>query len=125
METKVISTPKAPAALGPYVQARQAGNLLFSSGQLGLIPETGELPEGIEAQTKQALANIQAILDEAGFTRENVVKSGVYITDMNDFAKVNAIYADFFGDHKPARSCVEVSAMAKGALIEIEVYAVK
>lgn len=121
----IINTSKAPAAVGPYVQAVKAGNMLFSSGQLGLIPETGTLPEGVEAQTRQSLANIQAILEEAGFSKSDVVKTTVFIKDMNDFAAVNAIYADFFGDSRPARSCVEVARLPKDGLVEIEVTAVK
>ena len=125
MSNKVINTDKAPAAIGPYVQAIQAGNMLFTSGQLGLVPETGELPEGIEAQAKQSLANIAAILSEAGFEKSDVVKTTVFIINMADFGKVNEIYAGFFGDAKPARSCVEVAALPKGGLIEIEIVAVK
>lgn len=121
----IINTSKAPAAVGPYVQAIKAGNMLFSSGQLGLIPETGTLPEGVEAQTRQSLANIQAILEEAGFSKSDVVKTTVFIKDMNDFAAVNAIYADFFGVTRPARSCVEVARLPKDGLVEIEVTAVK
>lgn len=121
----IINTNKAPAAVGPYVQAIQAGNMLFSSGQLGLLPETGALPEGVEAQTKQSLANIQAILEAAGFAKSDIVKTTVFIKDMNDFAAVNAVYADFFGDSKPARSCVEVARLPKDGLVEIEFTAVK
>ena len=121
----VINTNKAPAAVGPYVQAMRAGNMLFSSGQLGLIPETGALPEGVEAQTRQSLANILAILNEAGFDRSDIVKTTVFIKNMGDFAAVNAIYADFFGDSKPARSCVEVARLPKDGLVEIEFVAVK
>jgi len=121
----VINTPKAPAAVGPYVQAILAGNTLFSSGTLGLVPQTGALPEGVEAQTRQSLANIQAILDEAGFARSDVVKTTVFIRDMNDFPAVNAIYADFFGDARPARSCVEVTRLPKDGLVEIEFVAVR
>ena len=125
MEKKVISTKKAPAAVGPYVQAVQKGNMLYASGQLGLIPETGELPKGGEAQTSQSLKNVQAILDEAGFAKEDIVKTTVFITDMEDFAAVNRIYADFFGEAKPARSCVEVSRLPKDGVVEIEVIAMK
>ena len=121
----IINTNKAPAAVGPYVQAVKAGNMLFSSGQLGLIPETGALPEGVQAQTRQSLANIQAILDEAGYAKSDIVKTTVFIKDMNDFGAVNAIYADFFGDSKPARSCVEVARLPKDGLVEIEFVAVK
>ena len=125
MANKVIHTDRAPAAVGPYVQAIQAGNTLFSSGQLGLIPETGALPEGVEAQTRQSLANIKAILDEAGYDVSDVVKTTVFIKNMGDFAAVNAIYAEFFGDSKPARSCVEVAKLPKDGLVEIEFVAVR
>ena len=123
MALQIIRTAAAPAAIGPYSQAIQTGNLLLSSGQLGLDPVTGSLPEGVEAQAEQALKNIGAILSEAGYTKEDVVKTTVFIRNMGDFGKVNAIYAAFFGDHKPARSCVEVSALPKGGLVEIEVIA--
>jgi 2-iminobutanoate/2-iminopropanoate deaminase len=123
MALQIIRTAAAPAAIGPYSQAIQTGNLLLTSGQLGLDPVTGSLPEGVEAQAEQALKNIGAILSEAGYTKEDVVKTTVFIRNMDDFGKVNAIYAAFFGDHKPARSCVEVSALPKGGLVEIEVIA--
>ena len=125
MSNTIINTDKAPAAIGPYVQAIKAGNMLFSSGQLGIDPATGELPEGIEAQTRQSLANIDAILMEAGYWRTEVVKTTVFIKNMADFGKVNEIYAEFFGEAKPARSCVEVAALPKGGLVEIEFTAVK
>ena len=125
MANRVIYTDKAPAAVGPYSQAIQAGGTLYSSGQLGLIPETGLLPEGIEAQTVRALANVGAVLKEAGFEKEDVVKTTVFLTDLGNFGKVNELYAGFFGETKPARSCVEVSALPKGGLVEIEFVAVK
>ena len=125
MALQIIHTTAAPAAVGPYSQAVRTGNLLLTSGQLGLDPETGILPEGVEAQTKQALQNIDAILAEAGYSREDVAKTTVFIRNMGDFGTVNGIYADFFGGHKPARSCVEVSALPKGGLVEIEVTASK
>ena len=125
MSNQIIHTDKAPAAVGPYVQAIRAGNTLYSSGQLGLIPETGTLPEGVEAQAKQSLANIKAILDAAGYAVSDVVKTTVFLKDMGDFAAVNAIYAEFFGDSKPARSCVEVARLPKDGLVEIEFVAVK
>lgn len=125
MDKKVISTTNAPAAVGPYVQAIQAGNFLYASGQLGLIPETGTLPEGVEAQTVQALKNVEAILAEAGYTKEDVIKTSVFLDDINDFATINGIYAEFFGEHRPARSCVEVAKLPKGGLIEIEIIAAK
>ncbi|MBQ5955493.1 MAG: RidA family protein [Firmicutes bacterium] len=125
MSNKVIYTDKAPAAVGPYSQAIMAGNMLCSSGQLGLIPETGLLPEGIAAQTVQALKNVEAVLEEAGFRKEDVVKTTVFLTDLGNFGIVNELYADFFGETKPARSCVEVSALPKGGLVEIEFTAIK
>ncbi len=125
MANTFISTVKAPAAIGPYSQAIQTEDMLFTSGQLGLDPQTGSLPEGIQAQTSQALANVNAILKEAGFTKENVIKTTVFLKDMTDFGAVNEIYADFFGDHKPARSCVEVARLPKNGLVEIEVVAAR
>ncbi len=125
MEKKVINTTKAPAAVGPYVQAIQKGDMLYASGQLGLIPETGALPKGIEAQTKQSLANILAILEEAGYTKEDIVKTTVFLDDISNFGTVNEIYAEFFGDAKPARSCVEVAKLPKDGLVEIEFIAIK
>lgn len=125
MANTIISTTKAPAAIGPYSQAIQTGNTLFSSGQLGLDPRTGMLPEGIQAQAAQALANVDAILKEAGFERSNVVKTVVFLKNMSDFGVVNELYADFFGNHKPARSCVEVSCLPKNGLVEIEVVAAR
>ena len=125
MAFQTIHTDHAPAAVGPYSQAVRAGNLLITSGQLGLDPLTGILPEGVEAQTKQSLENIGAILTEAGFSLTDVVKTTVFIRNMDDFGRVNAIYAAFFGEHKPARSCVEVSALPKNGLVEIEVIASK
>ena len=118
-------TDKAPAAIGPYSQAIQAGDLLMTSGQLGVDPATGELAEGVQAQTEQSLKNVGAILEASGFKKTDVVKTTVFIKNMNDFAAVNQIYAAFFGDHKPARSCVEVARLPKDGLVEIEVTAVK
>ena len=121
----VVHTDKAPAAVGPYSQAIKVGNTLFTSGQLGLIPETGALPEGVEAQAEQSLKNVDAILAEAGYQKTDVVKTTVFIKNMNDFASVNKIYANYFGEHKPARSCVEVAQLPKDGLVEIEVVAIK
>ena len=120
---QAIATKNAPAAIGPYSQAIMAGGLLYTSGQLGLDPETGALPESIEEQTKQSLKNIQAILEEAGLQKTDVIKTVVFLKNMSDFAVVNGIYADFFGDHKPARSCVEAAQLPKGGLIEFEAVA--
>ena len=125
MAVSMIHTVHAPAAIGPYSQAVLTGGLLLTSGQLGLDPETGILPEGVEAQAAQALENIGAILAEAGYERTDVVKTTIFIRNMGDFAAVNRIYAGFFGDHKPARSCVEVSALPKGGLVEIEATAAR
>lgn len=121
----IVHTDKAPAAVGPYSQAILAGNLLFTSGQLGLVPGTGELPEGIEAQARQSLRNLDAILSAAGFAKTDVIKTTVYVKNMGDFAAVNGIYAEYFGDHKPARSCVEVARLPKDGLVEIEAVAGK
>ncbi len=121
---KVISTSAAPAAVGPYSQAIQAGNTVYFSGQLGINPSSGELAEGVEAQTIQSLANIQAMLCHVGATPENVVKTTVYITNMDDFPVVNAVYAQVFAHNPPARSCVAVAQLPKGGLVEIEATAV-
>lgn len=125
MAIQTIHTDHAPAAIGPYSQAVLSGGLLITSGQLGLDPKTGILPEGVEAQTRQSLENIRAILAEAGLSLTEVVKTTVFIRNMDDFGRVNEIYAAFFGEHKPARSCVEVSALPKNGLVEIEVIASK
>jgi 2-iminobutanoate/2-iminopropanoate deaminase len=122
---EVINAKNAPAAVGPYVHAVKTGNLVFTSGQIGLIPETGELQEGIVAQTKQVFENLKAVLAEAGMGFEDVVKTVVFVDDIKDFATVNEIYASYFGENKPARSCVEVGALPKGALVEIEAIAAK
>ncbi|GIK71800.1 MAG: reactive intermediate/imine deaminase [Chloroflexota bacterium] len=120
MSRQVISTPNAPAAIGPYSQAIRAGQFLFASGQLGLDPTSGELREGIEAQTQQALANMQAVLAEAGATVANVVKTTIFLADMADFAVVNRVYGEVFGHEPPARSTVQVAALPKNGLVEIE-----
>lgn len=120
---KVISTSQAPAAIGPYSQAIKAGKFLFASGQLGLDPASGNLAEGIEAQTRQALANLQAVLAEAGSSVENVVKTTIFLADLGHFATVNSLYAQVFQQEPPARSTVQVAALPKGALVEIEFIA--
>ena len=122
---KTITAQNAPAAVGPYCHAKLAGNTLYTSGQLGLIPATGELPEGVEAQAAQALDNLMAVLSAAGMEAADVVKTTVFLADMNDFAAINAIYAKYFSGEAPARSCVQVAALPKGALFEIEAVAVK
>ena len=121
----IVNTDRAPAAIGPYSQAVSINGMLFTSGQLGIDPATGTLPEGVEAQTEQSLKNLDAILTEAGYAKTDVVKTTVFIKNMGDFPTVNRIYERFFGDHKPARSCVEVARLPKDGLIEIEVVAVK
>lgn len=115
-----VSTDKAPAAIGPYSQAIKLGNLLFTSGQIPLNTEGVIVEGGIEEQTHQVFANLEAVLAEAGATFSDVLKATVFIQDMNQFAAVNAIYASYFGDHKPARSTVEVARLPKDALVEIE-----
>ena len=125
MEKKMINAQHAPAAVGPYCHAVQAGDFVFTSGQIGLNPENQELVEGIEAQTKQVLENLTEVLKAAGLDMSDVIKTTVFLDDVNDFAVVNGIYETYFGDSKPARSCVEVAALPKGDLIEIEVIAVK
>lgn len=122
---KRISTNKAPSAIGPYSQALDTGNMLFISGQIPVDPESGEMPGSVEEQAKQVLSNIKNILAEAGLTTANVVKTTVFLTDLGDFAAVNEVYASFFAEPYPARSCVQVSALPKGAKIEIETIAVK
>lgn len=124
MTKTIINAKNAPAAVGPYVHAVKAGDFLFSSGQIGLIPETGELCEGIVAQTEQALKNLGAVLEEAGMTYSDVIKTTVFLDSIGDFATVNEIYARYFTGDAPARSCVEVANLPKGALVEIEVIAV-
>ena len=120
---KAIKTNMAPAAIGPYSQAIEANRMVFLSGQLPINPQTGEMPEGIEAQTRQSLTNARAILEEAGLTMGNVVKTTVFMADMNDFADMNSVYAEFFTAPYPARSAVAVKTLPKGALVEIEVVA--
>ena len=121
---KVISTKQAPAAIGPYSQAIQVGNLVYTSGQIPIDPATGAFVEGgIKEQTRQSLSNVRAILEEAGLTMANVVKTTVFLADMADFAEMNAVYAEFFSEPYPARSAVAVKTLPKGALIEIEVVA--
>lgn len=121
MEKKVIVTDKAPAAIGPYSQAIETDGFVFASGQIPIEPATGNIPDGIEAQAKQALTNVKNLMEAAGLTMGNIVKTSVFIKDMNDFAKVNEVYATFFESDFPARSCVEVARLPKDVLIEVEV----
>ena len=121
---KVISTKKAPAAIGPYSQAIQVGNLVYTSGQIPIDTATGVFAEGgIKEQTRQSLTNVKAILEEAGLSLNNVVKTTVFMADMNDFADMNSVYAEFFTEPYPARSAVAVKTLPKGAMVEIEVVA--
>ena len=125
MKHQVIHTENAPAAIGPYSQAIKAGNMLFVSGQVPFVPETMEIVEGdVQAQTRQSLTNVQAILKEAGADFSDVVKTTVFIKDMNEFAQINEVYGEFFGENKPARACVEVARLPKDVKVEIEVIAV-
>lgn len=122
----IISTKKAPAAIGPYSQAVVVGDMIFTSGMIPIIPETGELETGdIKAQAKQAIGNLIALLKESGASADSVIKTTVFIKNMNDFAAVNEVYAEFFTDNFPARSCVEVARLPKDVLIEIEAVALK
>lgn len=120
---KYIETADAPASIGPYSQAVSVNNFLFLSGQLGLEPESLKLLDGIEAQTERALQNIQAILSAAQKTMHNVIKTTIFLRRMDDYAIVNVIYSNYFGNHRPARSCVVVADLPKNALIEIECIA--
>lgn len=122
---KIIASPKAPAAIGPYSQAVELNGTLFISGQLPVDPSTGAIPDGIEAQTRQALTNIGAILEEAGLGFNDVVKTCVLLKDIADFGAMNAVYAEFFPADKPARVCYQVAALPKGALVEIDAIAGK
>ena len=126
MNKTIISTDKAPAAIGPYSQAIAVGDMIFTSGVIPIIPETGELETGdIKAQAKQAIGNLINLLEAAGSNADLVVKTTVFIKDMNDFAAVNEVYATYFTDNYPARSCVEVARLPKDVLIEIEAVALK
>ena len=123
---RIIDTKKAPEAVGPYSQAVEAGNTLYVSGQIPLDPETMEFVSGdVKAQAAQCLKNLNAIIEEAGYTLENIVKCGVFLRDMNDFAVVNEVYAEYFGDHKPARFCIAAVGLPKDARVEIDATAVR
>lgn len=124
MDRKIVSSAAAPAAIGPYSQAIRGGNVLYCSGQLGIDPATGQLEEGIEAQTKRALANIGAILAAEGLGPANIVKTTIFLVDMADFALVNSIYGSYFDGAFPARSTVQVAGLPKGGRVEIEVLAI-
>lgn len=117
---KEIKTNNAPQALGPYSQGIVMGNLLFTSGQVGINPENGEIPADVEGQARQALRNVRAVVEAGGGVMDNVVKTTVFVKNMDDFAKVNEIYAEFFTEPFPARSCVEVARLPKDLLVEVE-----
>ena len=122
----IVSTEKAPAAIGPYAQAVEKGGLIFTSGQLPIDPATGAFPAGIEAQTAQSLTNVRAILAAAGVSMDDVLKTTVFLSDMNDFAAMNKVYATFFSEGCfPARSAIQAARLPKDALVEIEVIAAK
>ena len=122
----IISTEKAPAAIGPYSQATEVNGLIITSGQLPIDPATGAFPEGIHAQTRQSLTNVKAVLEKAGVTMDQVLKTTVFLSDMNNFGAMNEVYATFFTEGQyPSRSAVEVARLPKDALVEIEVIAAK
>lgn len=123
MSKEIIASVNAPAAIGPYSPGIKSGSIVFLSGQLGIDPATGKMPEGIEAQAEQSLKNVEALLAEAGATMANVVKTTIYLNDIADFKAVNAIYAEHFAEPYPARSAVQVAALPAGGLVEIEVTA--
>lgn len=122
---RYVTTDKAPGAIGPYTQAIETDNMLFCSGQIGLIQSSGVLAEGLEAQVRQALENLKGLVEGSGYKMEGIVKTTLFLTNMTDFAKVNEIYGSYFMTHKPARSTVAVAALPKGALFEIEAIVVK
>ncbi len=122
---KVISTTEAPGAIGPYSQGIDLGNIVFCSGQIPINPATGAMPEGITAQTEQAIANVKALLKSIGLGLENVVKTTVFLADIADFAAMNEVYASHFTEPFPARSAVAVKDLPKGALVEVEVIAAR
>jgi len=122
---KVISTDKAPSAIGPYSQAIEINKMVYTSGAIPVNPSTGDIPEGVEAQANQAFSNLCALVEEAGSKVENIVKTTVFIKDMNDFGKINEIYKTYFKEPFPARSCVEVARLPKDVLLEVEAIAWK
>ncbi len=126
--TQILHTDKAPAAIGPYVQGVDLGNMVLTSGQIPVNPVTGEVPEGIAEQARQSLDNVKAVVEASGLTVANIVKMTVFVKDLNDFAAVNEVYGAFFDEHNaayPARSCVEVARLPKDVKIEIEAIAVR
>lgn len=122
---KVISTNKAPGAIGPYSQAIEVNGMVFTSGVIPVDPDTGVIPEGVEAQATQAFSNLTNLVEASGATMDKVVKTTVFIKEMNDFGKINEIYAKFFKEPYPARSCVEVARLPKDVLLEVEAIVAK
>ena len=125
MTKKVISTDKAPAAIGPYSQAIDLGDMIMTSGVIPVVPETGEIPQGSVEQARVAFTNMKNLVEAAGSSMDKVVKTTVFIKEMNDFAAINEVYAEFFPEPYPARSCVEVARLPKDVMLEIEVIAIK
>jgi 2-iminobutanoate/2-iminopropanoate deaminase len=124
MKREIVHTEKAPKAIGPYSQAIRTDSMIYAAGQTGIDPATGDLiPGGVEEQTRQVLTNLQNVIEAAGSSFKNVVKTTVFLRDMNDFAKMNAIYAEYFGENPPARSTIAVAGLPKGGLVEIEAIA--
>ncbi|GAA0181612.1 RidA family protein [Clostridium sediminicola] len=121
---KIISTEKAPAAIGPYSQGIIVNNMVYTSGQLPIHTSTGEFPKTIKEQTRQSLENVKAVIEDAGSSMDKVVKTTVFLSDMNNFVEMNEVYKEFFTDNYPARSAVEVARLPKDALVEIEVVAI-
>ena len=122
---KIISTDKAPAAIGPYSQAIEVNGMVYTSGVIPVNPTTGEIPEGTQAQANQALTNLKNLLEAAGTSMDNVIKTTVFIKDMNEFVNINEVYKTYFTADFPARSCVEVARLPKDVLLEIEAIAIK
>ena len=123
MAKEIIATTTAPGAVGPYVQAVKVNGMVYCSGQLGIDPAVGKMPEGVEAQAHCSMKNMGAILKEAGSDYSKIVKTTIFLADMNDFAKVNEIYKSYFGEEYPARSCVQVAKLPLGGLVEVECIA--
>ena len=122
---QVIATDKAPAAIGPYSQAIEVNGMIYTSGIIPVVPATGEIPEGSQAQARQVLTNLSALLQEAGSSMDQVVKTTVFIKEMNDFGAINEVYGEFFSGDFPSRSCVEVARLPKDVMIEMEAIAIK
>jgi 2-iminobutanoate/2-iminopropanoate deaminase len=123
MNVQPVPTPNAPPAAGPYSPAVRAGDWIVCAGQVGLDPKSGRIVDGVDAQARQVLANLSAVLQDCGASLADVAKTTVFVTDIGDFARVNAVYAEAFGDHRPARSTVQVAALPAGAEVEIEAWA--